>query len=784
MKSNRTTTILLILFFGGLLTMWGLQLAGVRTNDQEQRRAEWVLPDLIGTPAEAIRRVALDRGDEHLVFERRGRGPGGWQMVDPLDVAAEPTRLETLVRNLHDLRKSPDAGTIEGPAATFGLDPPAATVRLFAGTDYRLAAVLEIGKTIRGIRYVRPTGSTGIEVADSKRLAALDLPVTAWRQPVVMGVPTFQVASLTITRRRPGAAGQGAQPVGPKPQVIRAERQPSGRWKLTAPLAAPANGAKIESLLAALASLRVVDIPKGFVADNVKDFTPFGLAEPRLTVELRTDRAEDEPLVLDVGKPVPDQPDRAYVRQGGQDDVVMVDAKALGEIPESPTPLRSQQVADIVPAAVTGIEIRTRSDIFRLTKDAAGWELTSPSPARADTPAVQAFLNQIANVQTSEFLESEKVPDSQLDHPVMAITIRQAVPGPSRPGSSAADQAGATSAPALSLQLGRHDILKKTIFARLEGDRVILALPDTLFEVLPKNAYAFRDRNLLSEKLERIRKLTIRRGGRTDELEPNPKGEPNQWRMRAPVDGPADVPTITQALAALANLRAEDVVANSIGDGKAFGLDRPAIEVDWESDRAHRLKIGRPVPRTQSYYASLDERPIVFTLSATTARLFDAEFRDHRVLSFESKRAERVVLRWPNRTVALRRRQPPPPQGQVEWVPDPGTEAEGIDLSRISALVTTLGQLQATRYFQYDGPYPAASGLPWPRLVVEVTLAPVGPNLVLRIGSPTSDGQVCAATGTGDAGPGFFLPAPPWNDLIHSGERFAPIPDDPFAPAP
>ncbi|HZW30491.1 MAG TPA: DUF4340 domain-containing protein [Isosphaeraceae bacterium] len=784
MKSNRTTIILLILFFGGLLTMWGLQVAGVRTNEDERRRADWVLPDLINTPAEEIRRVEVDRGDEHLVFERRGRGPGRWQMVEPLDVAAEPTRLETLVRNLHDLRKSPQAGTIEGEAATFGLDPPAATVRLFAGTDDRPVATLDIGKTNGGIRYVRPVGSTGIEVADAKLLTPLDQPVTTWRQPVVMGVPTFQVASVTITRRRPGEAGKGAKPVGPEPQVIRAERQPSGRWRLTAPLAVPANGAKIESLLAALASLRVLDIPKGFVADNVKDFTPFGLTEPRFTVELKTDRPEDEPVVLDVGKLVPDQPDRAYVRQGGQDDVVVVNAKALGEIPESPTSLRSQQVTELVPGAVTAIEVRTRSDIFRLTRDASGWELTSPTPARADTPAVQAFLNQLANLQSSEFLEPEKVPDQQLDPPVMAITIRQAGPGPVRRGAPAAERSGPTSVPVLSLQLGRHDILRKTIFARLEGDRVLLALPDTLMEVLPKNPYAFRDRNLLTEKLESIRKVRIRRGGRTDELEPNPKGEPNQWRMRAPVDAPADVPTITQALAALANLRVDDIAAGSIGDGKAFGLDRPLIEVDWESDRAHRLKIGGLVPRSQSYYASLDEQPLVFTLGAATARLFDAEFRDHRVLSFGSKRAERVLLRWPYRTVALRRRQPPPSQGQVEWVPDPGTEAEGLDLSRISALVKTLGQLQTTRYFQYEGPYPATSGLPWPRLVVEVTLAPGGPNLVLRIGSPTVDGQVCAATGTGDSGPGFFLPGASWNDLIHSGERFAPIPDNPFAPAP
>ena len=38
MKSNRKTIVLLVLFFGGLLTMWGLERAGVRTQWEETRR--------------------------------------------------------------------------------------------------------------------------------------------------------------------------------------------------------------------------------------------------------------------------------------------------------------------------------------------------------------------------------------------------------------------------------------------------------------------------------------------------------------------------------------------------------------------------------------------------------------------------------------------------------------------------------------------------------------------------------------------------------------------------
>ena len=170
-----------------------------------------MLPDLIDTPTEEIRRVAIDRGDEHLVFECRDRGQGRWQIVEPIDVAAEPSRIEALVRNLKDLRKSPDAGTITAPSESFGLTPPAATIRLFAsprgstGADRPIAS-LEVGKVVQGRRYVRRVGLPGIDVVEARFLGGLDQPLPDWREPVLMGVPTFEVASVKITR--PGAPAQ------------------------------------------------------------------------------------------------------------------------------------------------------------------------------------------------------------------------------------------------------------------------------------------------------------------------------------------------------------------------------------------------------------------------------------------------------------------------------------------------------------------------------------------------------------------------------------------------
>ena len=174
---------------------------------------------------------------------------------------------------------------------------------------------------------------------------------------------------------------------------------------------------------------------------------------------------------------------------------------------------------------------------------------------------------------------------------------------------------------------------------------------------------------------------------------------------------------------------------------------------------------------------------LLFLLAATTVRLFHAEFHDHRVMSFAPAKAPRILLRWPNRTVALRRRMPKE-RGQVEWVPESGTEADGIDLSRMSDLVRLMSQLKTTRFIQYDGDLPIAAGLAHPRFRVEIALGSKEPHQILRIGVPADEGNVCATVGTGDAGPAFLLHAPPWNELIRSGERYDPIPDNPFAPAP
>ena len=202
-----------------------------------------------------------------------------------------------------------------------------------------------------------------------------------------------------------------------------------------------------------------------------------------------------------------------------------------------------------------------------------------------------------------------------------------------------------------------------------------------------------------------------------------------------------------------------------------FGLDKPLLEVEWETDRPHRLKVGAQVPREPSYYAATDEGRFVFTLAAETLKPFEAEFRDHLIMSFPPAKAERLVLTWsrPDRTVAFKHR-PPAAKGQLEWVDEPGTDASGIDLSAAGALAKALSHLEAVRYAQYDGEIQPFTGLAHPRLTAAVKLGDNEPDRIIRIGHPAAPGlDLCCP---GDVSARTGLPTTCW--VVGSADPIGP----------
>ena len=170
---DRGTYLLLALFFAGLVGLWVADFARFPTRAQLDRMSNRVLNTLIDTKPDDLRKVEILGGEEPIVFERREGNR--WQMTSPMDVAADPSKVETLAYNLKELSRKPDSATLEPELSRYGLDHPERVIKLWgAATDAPLAS-LEVGRASLDRRYVRAGGSEGVEVVDAKGLALIRL---------------------------------------------------------------------------------------------------------------------------------------------------------------------------------------------------------------------------------------------------------------------------------------------------------------------------------------------------------------------------------------------------------------------------------------------------------------------------------------------------------------------------------------------------------------------------------------------------------------------------------
>ncbi|WP_422930298.1 DUF4340 domain-containing protein [Singulisphaera sp. PoT] len=777
MKKHSTTIALIVLFFAGIIGLKLADMAAIPTAEQLRQSSGLVFPGLKDVPEGDITRVEVlqhpEGGDRRLVFERKGEA---WQIIEPVDTAADSPRLDALVQNLKSLRASPEAGTIRKESANFGLKTPRATILAFKKGEPTALARLDIGKASRDRVYVRAGEDAGIEVVESRIFQGVDKPVVDWRDRSLFNIPTFQVLGFKITT--------------PK-QTVDAERR-QNQWKLTQPFNAPGNDTKIEETLAELTSLQVAAGEKGFVADNVKDYKPYGLDEGATKVELFTAKGPTQPYVVYIGKASPDEPTRRFARRGDQDDVILVEGKELNGLGLDPYKFRGQKVADLSPSLVDRLEIKVSGRDFTLSRTANGWVLLSPTQEMADADTIPRLLSTLADLQASEFLGAESVPQPELDPPLITVKAWQGKPGSPLPKEPIAKR---DDPPAVDLKLGRHDALRKSIYGRIGEEPAILAIPDTFLKELPSDSFAYRNRQVVDLNPPEVSRLVVERDGQELTLERGLSNDPNRWKMTAPVEASADNESITKILLILSKLTAQRFVADNLDKAREYGLDNPSVTVRWtispngmptasEGSQTKTLRIGSRVPKQDAlYYANLLGSPMVFTVLEGAAIPFHEEFRSRQVVSFPMKQVDRVTLTWPDQTLAFGH-HPTPRGGPQDWNPLPGSEKPSFDLSRVDSLVNDLSRFRTRKFMQYKGPFPKGTGLDKPRLTLRVDLVKGTKPLFLRVGEPMNAEEFYATVDQGDAGTVFLLSGSGWPDLLKPPVKVLELPKDVFAPVP
>ena len=354
-------------------------------------------------PVDEVDRIVVERRDAdggevlRYVFER---GTAGWRQMEPFEVAAEGFAVRQLVVAAADLaatRRTPIAGLAapggdddadddaDGGLARLGLDPPDARVELAwpgGSTTIDLGA-----RTVAGRAWIRVAeGDDLLVVGDGLHERAVDDDPRNWRSRRLFPSET-EVVAVEVRN-------------GPVTTTLERDGR---RWAMRSPIETRVDPEAIDRLQAVIGRVE----HDGFVADDPKDLSRFGLADPAATLTVARDGDEVERLL--VGGPSGLVSRDRFAMIEGVPTIVRLDEPTLRGLLPAVTGLIEPTGTGVRPADVRSIVIDGPAGSVRLERDLDRWTAELVAGERtldgeADPAVVDRLLDLLADTRATELL--------------------------------------------------------------------------------------------------------------------------------------------------------------------------------------------------------------------------------------------------------------------------------------------------------------------------------------------------------------------------------------------
>ncbi len=352
---------------------------------------------------QAIRRT-MNGQDLELTMDA-----ANWAITKPVKAAADQSNAEELADRLGNLRAERIADIDGKDLPKFGLDKPAAVVKLeMIGKGAKtVEKALKIGAPADaakpdGERFAQADGSTTVIVLSASISKKLLADPIKFRDRTLASFVTADKA--TVTR---GGKDTTFEKVG-------------GVWKLAGGGDAEDEG--LRELLDALARLRAEEI----VADKPADVKPYGLDKPD---RWRWFNGDKEVLNLLVGareKAAGTETLRSYAKLDKGDTVVLLDMALSTKLRAEFRKRALWEPLDVATATVLSIDTAEGPGSFKLVKGPAGWTDPASAGDKIDLAAVTDLLDAFAGLKAERFVETDAKEGTKifgLDPPRKTVTV-------------------------------------------------------------------------------------------------------------------------------------------------------------------------------------------------------------------------------------------------------------------------------------------------------------------------------------------------------------------------
>lgn len=386
--STRGTLIMLLLVLG-LGAFWYLHdVRGGQQREEAKTTEERLFPKLEEDQVASLRLEDLrTAGKPPLVLEK---AEGRWILEGEQEFLAAQAEVEGLASQVAALKR--ESVIAEAPAAAalgqYGLDKPHYRLEIGTSGAGKPHALLLGDKTPDESGYYARSGDQGpvVEVASSF-MGTLEKPLDELREKSPLALEPSDVTRIVLKPAR------GAEIVLVREEKSADAASGSGpetleRWRLEAPLQAPADPRKVSDFLWAWKGLQAGRFLK---ASEKVDFS-----RPVLRIEL-TGSGSTRPIALEVGPPVAVKPGMVYLRRSSPAETMVVE---LGEKQAELVGRRAEDFEDrhllsFTEDEVDRISLNLQGKLLEARRIRGGWDVTRPARPVKDESARNTAISDL-----------------------------------------------------------------------------------------------------------------------------------------------------------------------------------------------------------------------------------------------------------------------------------------------------------------------------------------------------------------------------------------------------
>ncbi|HEY7517519.1 MAG TPA: DUF4340 domain-containing protein [Methylomirabilota bacterium] len=546
----------------------------------ERERAESRKGRVFVAEAADVTAVELKRPDDTVVLKREG---DAWRLTAPLEARGNKGTVDDALTTILTAKIDREIEPKPASLADFGLDKPAAQVALTLKDGKQVG--IDLGaKSPTGVWvYAREQGKETIVALSDSILREATRPVVDFRDRTILAFERRDVTGVEIVTDA---------------DTIAVEPTPDNRWRITRPVALPADTPEMNDLLEKLATAKV----KEFVAEAPRSRQSYGLERPvRISVHTGKDKDRATRTLL-VGRTDAEKKG-VYAMREGEASVLLLPEEVGKLVPRNVAAIRNKQFVDFERDKIARVELESPKGTVTLVKEKDRWRIAAPEALPADQVEAGALLARLREVRAQAFLSDDA---SAIPRFLPKATVKLTL----------TEEGGAPTTVLLAPSTERRSG-QPTAYAAVADKGPVVLVEAKALDDLARSVTDLREHALFSGvEPKDVKRLRVRAGGQTAVLERS--GE-TDWKLVEPTRGAAKGARVEDVLFSVRALRWKDIVSPGGDDAAKFGLDTPTMEVVLlKSDGTELAKLTVGKRDGDRAYVRTGTGPTIYAVDART----------------------------------------------------------------------------------------------------------------------------------------------------------------------